>query len=95
MFQVHGKQIYAGSKSTHDRSTCGHYYGNIISVSKKSGGFPKGLVFLKDGLVKYDVSARSLFVVSTFRSIFPCMLRTKINCPSKHNSELRVMVRVN
>ena len=39
------------------RSTCCHYCGNIVSVSKKSGGFPKRTVFLKDGLVKYDVSA--------------------------------------
>ena len=39
-----------------DRRTRGRYYGNIVSVSKKSGGFPKGLC-LKDGLAKYDVGA--------------------------------------
>ena len=32
----------AGSKI---EATSGRYYGNIVSVSKKSGGFPKGLFF--------------------------------------------------
>ena len=57
MFWIHGEQIYIGPKGALDRNTHGRYYGNIISVSKMSGGFPKGLVFLKDGLTKYDVSA--------------------------------------
>ena len=37
-------------------STCGSFYGNIVSVSKKSG-ISKRTVFLKDGLAKYDISA--------------------------------------
>ena len=36
-------------------STRGRYYGNIVSISKKSG-ISKRTVFLKDGLAKYNVS---------------------------------------
>ena len=45
-------------------------YSWFVSISKKSGRFLKGL-FLKDGLVKYDISTGLLFVVSTFSSIYP------------------------
>ena len=40
----------------------------------RNQGISKRTVFFKDGLAKYDVSARGLFVVSTFSSIFPSML---------------------
>ena len=51
MFHVHGERIKLV------RSTHGRYYGNFVSVSKKSGEFPKGL-FFKGRIGKIRLSCR-------------------------------------
>ena len=48
----HGKQIYTGSKCAPTQSTHGPYYGNTVSISKKSD-FPKDC-FLKDILAPLE-----------------------------------------